>query len=57
MIHYFVVVLEAALPPSKEFKSLESLVCEKTLKGIENMNFTHMTEIQYRTIMPLLAGR
>jgi len=48
---------DSALPPSKEFKSLESDVCEKTLKAIEEMSFTQMTEIQYRTVMPLLAGR
>jgi len=49
---------EASLPPSKEFKSLEQHVCEKTLKAItEDMTFTHMTEIQYRTVMPLLDGR
>ncbi|XP_002156165.1 uncharacterized protein LOC100198795 isoform X1 [Hydra vulgaris] len=48
---------EASLPPSKEFKSLEGLVCEKTLKGVFDMGFTQMTEIQYKTVMPLLNGR
>ena len=49
--------LDATLPPNKQFKSLEALVSEKTLKGIEDMSFTDMTEIQYKTVMPLLAGR
>ncbi|XP_065655489.1 uncharacterized protein LOC100198795 isoform X3 [Hydra vulgaris] len=48
---------QASLPPSKEFKSLEGLVCEKTLKGVFDMGFTQMTEIQYKTVMPLLNGR
>lgn len=48
---------DSTLPPSREFKSLEGTVCEKTLKAIEDMSFTQMTEIQYRTVMPLLAGR
>lgn len=30
---------------------------EKTLKGIEEMGFTKMTQVQARTIPPLLAGR
>ena len=50
-------MLGSALPPSKEFKSLEALVSEKTLNGISDMGFTHMTEIQYKTVMPLLNGR
>ena len=54
---FFFYFLEASLPPSKEFKSLEALVSEKTLKGIADMSFTHMTEIQYKTVMPLLNGR
>jgi len=47
----------ASLPPSREFKSLENHVSERTLKGIEEMQFTSMTEIQYKTVMPLLQGR
>ena len=39
------------------FKSLESNVCEQTLKGIADMGFTHMTEIQHKTIPYLLEGR
>jgi len=39
------------------FKSLEDAVCESTLKGVSDMGFTHMTEIQARTIPPLLEGR
>jgi len=48
---------QAALPPSKEFASLKDHVSEFTLKGIEEMNFKEMTEIQYKTVMPLLCGR
>ena len=48
----------SALPPSKEFASLaDHGVSEFTLKGIAEMNFKEMTEIQYKTVMPLLSGR
>jgi len=50
-------IAAAALPPGKEFNSLQSLVSEFSLKAIEEMNFKDMTEIQYKTVMPLLAGR
>ena len=46
-----------SLPPSEEFLSLKGLVSEKSLQAIKDMEFTKMTEIQHRTIMPLLAGR
>jgi len=39
------------------FKSLEDAVCESTLKAVADMGFTHMTEIQTKTIPPLLEGR
>ncbi|XP_074640068.1 uncharacterized protein LOC141898135 [Tubulanus polymorphus] len=39
------------------FKSLEGVVCDATLKGINDMGFTHMTEIQSKTIPHLLEGR
>jgi len=39
------------------FKSLEGAVCESTLNGVTDMGFTHMTEIQAKTIPPLLEGR
>lgn len=48
---------DSALPPSKEFSSLQNLVSEFTLKGVEDMNFKEMTDIQYKTVMPLLSGR
>lgn len=51
------LIKDLALPPSKEFSSLNQLVSEFTLKGIEDMNFKEMTEIQYKTVMPLLSGR
>lgn len=39
------------------FSSLDGLVSENTLKGIADMSFTHMTEIQQKSIRPLLEGR
>ncbi len=53
----FLSYLESNLPPSQEFASLKGLVAEKSLQAITEMEFTTMTEIQYRTVMPLLAGR
>merc|ERR1712198_685156 len=41
----------------KSFKSLSPHVSEATLKGIEDMGFSHMTEIQAQTIPHLLEGR
>ncbi|KAM5152940.1 ATP-dependent RNA helicase DDX18 isoform 1-T1 [Mantella aurantiaca] len=39
------------------FSSLSSLVNENTLRAVSEMGFTHMTEIQHRSIRPLLEGR
>lgn len=39
------------------FKALAESVCENTLKAIEEMGFTNMTEIQAKAIPPLLEGR
>ncbi|XP_072745069.1 probable ATP-dependent RNA helicase pitchoune [Anoplolepis gracilipes] len=39
------------------FSVLNGRVCENTLKGIEDMGFTKMTEIQAKAIPPLLEGR
>ncbi|KMQ89385.1 putative atp-dependent rna helicase pitchoune-like protein [Lasius niger] len=39
------------------FSVLNEKVCENTLKGIEDMGFTKMTEIQAKAIPPLLEGR
>ncbi|XP_078698613.1 uncharacterized protein LOC144926050 [Branchiostoma floridae x Branchiostoma belcheri] len=39
------------------FSSLEETVCEPTLKGVADMSFTCMTEIQAKSIPPLLEGR
>lgn len=47
----------AGILSDKSFDSLKSHVCEATLKGISDMGFTHMTDIQARTIPPLLEGR
>ncbi|XP_071954727.1 uncharacterized protein [Antedon mediterranea] len=40
-----------------KFSSLQDRVCELTLKGISDMGFTHMTEIQHKSIPHLLEGR
>uniref|UniRef100_A0A1A8PWW7 ATP-dependent RNA helicase n=1 Tax=Nothobranchius rachovii TaxID=451742 RepID=A0A1A8PWW7_9TELE len=39
------------------FSSLADLVSENTLRGVKEMGFNHMTEIQHKTIRPLLEGR
>ncbi|KII68248.1 putative ATP-dependent RNA helicase pitchoune [Thelohanellus kitauei] len=44
------------VPESKKFESLKGMVSDKTLNAIKNMGFEEMTEIQYRTIVPLLAN-
>uniref|UniRef100_A0AAQ5XM90 ATP-dependent RNA helicase n=1 Tax=Amphiprion ocellaris TaxID=80972 RepID=A0AAQ5XM90_AMPOC len=38
------------------FSSLAALVSEHTLKGVKEMGFEHMTEIQHKSIRPLLEG-
>ncbi|XP_029034748.1 probable ATP-dependent RNA helicase pitchoune isoform X1 [Osmia bicornis bicornis] len=39
------------------FETLKESVCENTLKAIEDMGFKNMTEIQAKSIPPLLEGR
>ncbi|XP_003962189.1 ATP-dependent RNA helicase DDX18 [Takifugu rubripes] len=39
------------------FASLAELVSESTLKGVKELGFEQMTEIQHKTIRPLLEGR
>ncbi|CAL1581661.1 unnamed protein product [Knipowitschia caucasica] len=39
------------------FASLSELIGDSTLKAITEMGFEHMTEIQHKTIRPLLEGR
>ncbi|XP_047456690.1 ATP-dependent RNA helicase DDX18 isoform X2 [Mugil cephalus] len=39
------------------FASLAGLVSENTLRGVKEMGFEHMTEIQHKSIRPLLEGR
>uniref|UniRef100_A0A8C6U7R2 ATP-dependent RNA helicase n=1 Tax=Neogobius melanostomus TaxID=47308 RepID=A0A8C6U7R2_9GOBI len=39
------------------FASLSELVSDSTLKAVKEMGFEHMTEIQHKTIRPLLEGR
>lgn len=48
---------DSQLPPSRKFDSMRELLCEQTMKGVDDMGFTDMTEIQYKTVMPLLNGR
>jgi ATP-dependent RNA helicase DDX18/HAS1 len=45
------------LSKDKSFASLKDMVCENTLKAIEDMGFTDMTEIQAMSIPSLLEGR
>lgn len=47
----------AGILSDKSFESLKGNVCDATLQGITDMGFTHMTDIQARTIPPLLEGR
>lgn len=44
-------------PDDRTFSSLEKLVSNETLKAIEEMGFTTMTEIQAKSVLPLLHGR
>ncbi|XP_036423947.1 ATP-dependent RNA helicase DDX18 isoform X2 [Colossoma macropomum] len=41
----------------QSFASLAELVSENTLKGVKEMGFEFMTEIQHKSIRPLLEGR
>ncbi|XP_066515484.1 ATP-dependent RNA helicase DDX18 [Hoplias malabaricus] len=41
----------------RSFASLAELVSESTLKGVQEMGFELMTEIQHKSIRPLLEGR
>ncbi|CAB3375208.1 Hypothetical predicted protein [Cloeon dipterum] len=41
----------------RSFSGLEGRVCSETMKGIAEMGFTEMTEIQAKSIPPLLEGR
>ncbi|KAM0749046.1 DEAD-domain-containing protein [Meredithblackwellia eburnea MCA 4105] len=45
----------SSVPVPTEFSSLD--LSSGTRKAVEAMGFTHMTEVQARTIPPLLAGR
>jgi len=47
----------AGIISDKSFASLKGHVCDKTLNGITDMGFTHMTDIQAQTIPTLLEGR
>lgn len=41
----------------QSFASLSQIVSDKTLQAINDMGFTTMMEIQYKSIRPLLEGR
>ncbi|XP_073701490.1 ATP-dependent RNA helicase DDX18 [Garra rufa] len=41
----------------RSFASLSEVVSENTLKGVKEMGFETMTEIQHKSIRPLLEGR
>ena len=47
--------LAAEKPIDFSFENLD--VCDRTKQGIKDMGFTKMTEVQARTIPPLMAGR
>uniref|UniRef100_W8BRJ4 ATP-dependent RNA helicase n=1 Tax=Ceratitis capitata TaxID=7213 RepID=W8BRJ4_CERCA len=49
--------LERLDPNDRSFASLKDIVSEPTLKAIEEMGFTDMTEIQAKSLPPLLQGR
>lgn len=44
-------------PADRSFSSLKDRVSKETLKAIEEMGFSSMTEIQAKSIAPLLDGR
>ena len=55
MTYYYFTLASSNVDTS--FESLKESVSEKTLKAISEMGFTHMTEIQHKSIAPLLNGR
>lgn len=55
--YYFFSSLTSGAFEDNSFTSLAGVVSENTLKGINDMGFTHMTEIQHKSIKPLLEGR
>ena len=57
MIMCLYFLLDVTVPDSKEFKSLEEFVSDRTLNAITDMGFTTMMEIQHKSIVPLLQGR
>ena len=46
-----------SLLSTQSFDDLKDKVSEKTLNAIREMNFTHMTEIQSKSIIHLLEGK
>ena len=43
--------------PDTSFESLAPYISDKSTKAITEMGFTHMTQIQHKTVIPLLKGR
>ena len=41
----------------RQFSSLAGLVSDKTLRAVNEMGFSEMMEIQFKSIKPLLEGR
>lgn len=54
---YILIFIDLAIGDDTSFDSLKECVSEKTLKAISDMGFTNMTEIQHKSIRPLLNGR
>lgn len=49
--------ISLSIMSDQSFESLRGTVCDPTLDAIKAMGFTHMTEIQSKTIPSLLQGR
>jgi len=41
----------------KSFDSIKDVLCKSTMQGIQDMGFTHMTDIQARSLPHLLEGK
>lgn len=41
---------------NRSFDNLKTFICEKTMNAIKDMGFTHMTEIQAKSLSHLIQG-
>lgn len=58
LLLFFLLCLVPVLPiADKSFKSLEGIVSEETLRAVEKMGFTVMTDIQAQSIPHMLSGK